>query len=117
MKSPVSFVAVFVNKTQRLSPFRYRAIFEMSALELLAESRLPRTKELLDERRLCRLVSAGSLGLRPLARAKRFKMSVRETTPDRRPDMLAPGRAEANTVGVEARGVNDGVACGEVDVW
>jgi len=65
----------------------YLKPFETSTLELLAESRLPLTSEALLERRLCRLVSLGSFGLRPLARAKRFRTSVKETTPDKRPDI------------------------------
>lgn len=48
---------------------------------------------------LCRLVASGSCGVRPLARAKRFRISVRLTTPERRPDMLAPGIADAEMDG------------------
>lgn len=58
--------------------------------------------ELLLRRRLLRL-SAGSAGLSPLARACRFNMSVRLTTPTRRPESRAPGSAEAGMAG--ARGV------------
>ena len=65
----------------------YLKPFETSTLELLAESRLPLTSEALLERRLCLRVSLGSLGLRPLARANRFRTSVKETTPDKRPDI------------------------------
>lgn len=57
----------------------------------------PWLEELLRRRRL--RDSAGSAGLRPLARACRFKMSVRLTTPTSRPDSLAPGRAEAGMDG------------------
>ena len=90
----------------------YRIIFETSTLELLAESKLPLISEELLDRRRCRLVSAGSFGWRPLARAKRFRTSVRDTTPDKRPDILAPGSEEADTDGEAEAGMNDGVACG-----
>ena len=90
--------------------------FETSRLELLAESKLPRTIELLLERRLRRLISLGSDGWRPLARANRFRTSVSDTTPERRPDMCAPGRATAETEGEAAIGENEGVACGEDEV-
>lgn len=56
----------------------------------LTLSMLGRTLELLLCLRL-RLVSSGSPGDNPLALAKRFKMSVRDTTPESRPLMLAPG--------------------------
>ncbi len=77
----------------------------MSALELLPESRLGRI-ELLLLRRLCFLVSFGSFGLRPLARAERFRTSVRDTTPDSFPDIRSPGRdaAEIEGLGVMANG-------------
>jgi hypothetical protein len=52
--------------------------------------------------------SSGSAGLRPLARACRFKISVRLTTPTKRPDSRAPGSEDA---GIE--GANGGVAVGE----
>ena len=69
--------------------------------------------------RRARRASSGSLGCRPLARAKRFRMSVRLTTPLRRPDMCCPGRADAETEGVDERGWNGGVDCGreEVERW
>ena len=44
-------------------------------------------------------------------------MSVRETTPDKRPDMWAPGRVEADTDGVEDEGMNGGLACRTEEVW
>ncbi len=71
----------------------------MSDIELLPESRLGRI-ELLLLRRLCLLVSLGSLGLRPLARAKRLSTSVRDTTPDSFPDIRSPGRAAAEMEGL-----------------
>lgn len=43
--------------------------------------------------------SAGSAGLRPLARACKFKISVKLTTPTRRPDKRAPGSDEAGIEG------------------
>lgn len=46
--------------------------------------------------------SAGSAGLKPLARACKFKISVKLTTPTRRPDKRAPGRDGAGIEG--ARG-------------
>lgn len=64
-------------------------------------SMLGRTLELL----LClrrRRVSSGSPGCSPLARAKRFKISVNDTTPDSLPLMIAPGScpAEIDTPGL-----------------
>jgi hypothetical protein len=69
-----------------------------STLSLLALSKLRLTLLLL-LLLLARLVSAGSCGLSPLALANRFRISVRLTTPDRRPDMLAPGMATAEMAG------------------
>jgi hypothetical protein len=51
---------------------------------------------LLLRRRRARM-SAGSLGRRPVVFAKRLRISVSETTPIRRPDKCAPGRADAGT--------------------
>ena len=48
--------------------------------------------ELLRRRRL--RDSAGSAGFSPLARACKFRMSVKLTTPTSRPDSRAPSRAE-----------------------
>jgi hypothetical protein len=47
-------------------------------------------------RRRCRRDSVTSSGFRPLARANRFRMSVRLTTPLSRPEML-PGMLDAVT--------------------
>ena len=58
---------------------------------------LPLAMELLLLRRLCRLVSSGSRGWSPVALAKRFSISVRETTPERWPDMCTPGMVGADT--------------------
>lgn len=69
-----------------------------STLEFRAESILGRT-ELLELRRLRALDSFGLRGLRPDWRAKRFKMSVSEITPVKRPDIRAPGKAAAETAG------------------
>lgn len=52
--------------------------------------------------------SFGLEGLRPDWRAKRFKTSVRETTPVRRPDRRAPGMAAAEIADVGRLEVNDG---------
>ena len=95
---------------ERVDGTTYRAPLEISTLELRAESRLPRTRELLLERRRCLLVSAGSFGLRPLALAKRFRISVKETTPDKRPDMCVPGKEDAETEGEAEVAVKEGVA-------
>lgn len=46
--------------------------------------------------------SAGSAGLRPVARACKLRISVKLTTPTRRPDRRAPGKEEAGIEG--ARG-------------
>lgn len=48
--------------------------------------------------RLYRLISVGSTGCNPLVLANRFRISVRLTTPDRRPERLAPGIADAEIV-------------------
>ena len=70
----------------------------MSMLEPLAESMLGRMDEL--ELRLRRdRLSLGLNGLRPDWRAKRFRTSVNEITPVSRPEIRAPGRAEAETAG------------------
>lgn len=70
----------------------------MSILDPLAESILGLI-ELLELRRLRSLWSLGLKGFNPDWRPKRFKMSVRETTPVRRPEILAPGREAAETAG------------------
>ena len=58
---------------------------ELSRLkELRTESMLARTEEELLRRRLLR-ASEGSVGFKPLARAKMLRTSVKETTPERRP--------------------------------
>lgn len=49
-------------------------------------------------RRLSRW-SFGLNGCNPLCLAKRFRISVREMTPVKRPEILAPGRAAAETAG------------------
>jgi hypothetical protein len=59
-------------------------------------SMLGRRELELERRRLWRS-SSGSLGDRPLARAKRFRTSVKLITPDRRPLMFWPGSAAAVT--------------------
>lgn len=66
--------------------------------------------ELLLRRRRLRL-SAGSAGLSPLARACRFNISVRLTTPTKRPESRAPGRAEAGMDGATACDSPAGAAC------
>jgi hypothetical protein len=48
-------------------------------------------------RRRCILASLGSDVTNPEDRAKRFKISVRETTPLSRPDKTCPGSADADT--------------------
>lgn len=68
----------------------------MSTLEPLAESMLGLI-ELLELRRLRERWSFGLRGCRPDWRAKRFKISVNEMTPVRRPEIRAPGRAAADT--------------------
>ena len=53
---------------------------------------------LLLDAELSRLLrSPGSPGLSPDARANRFSTSVKLTTPLRRPEMFAPGKAAAGT--------------------
>jgi hypothetical protein len=64
-------------------------------LSLRPLSTLRRTLLLLLRRR--RRDSPGSIGFSPLARANRFSVSVRLTTPLSRPEMLAPGMLAAVT--------------------
>ncbi len=59
-------------------------------------SRLGRT-ELLELLLLLALCSDGSDGFKPVDLAKRFRTSVRETTPVKRPERCAPGSAAAGT--------------------
>lgn len=89
----------------------YRLILAVltSRLELLAESRLPLIMLLLELLLLCRRLSSGSVGCKPDALAKRFKISVRLTTPAKRPPMFAPGSAEAETEGELLRGRKGGL--------
>jgi len=68
------------------------------ALGLRPSSPLFRTLLLLDRLRPFR-ISLGSVGLRPLARAKRLRTSVRLMTPTRCPLILAPGIALAEIEG------------------
>lgn len=60
--------------------------------------------------------SLGSPGLRPLARANRFRISVSETTPTRRPESRAPGREEAG-IEVETGDGRDVVPAGDDADW
>ena len=88
-----------------------------STLELLAESKLPLIIELLLLLLLCLLLSSGSVGCKPEARAKRFRISVKLTTPANLPAMFAPGSVEAETDGVLLSGVNGGLDCGREARW
>jgi hypothetical protein len=63
-------------------------------------------EELLLRRRL--RTSSGSMGERPVARAKRLRISVRLTTPDSRPLMPDPGNWEDGTLTVGVTGVYGG---------
>lgn len=92
----------------------YRLILAVltSKLELLAESKLPRIILLLELLRRCLLLSSGSVGCKPDALAKRFRISVRLTTPASLPPMLAPGIADAETEGLLLRGRKGGFDCG-----
>ena len=58
-----------------------------------------RLTELLDDLRLLNLISLGSAVSKPPALANSIKISVRLTTPTRRPLILAPGSALADTDG------------------
>lgn len=89
----------------------------ISALELLAESKLPLSMELLLLLRLCLLRSSGSVGCRPEALAKRFKISVKLTTPANLPAIFAPGSADAEMDGVLLRGRKGGLDCGREERW
>lgn len=63
--------------------------------------------ELLELRRRRRRSSDGSNGFRPDCLANKLSMSVSDTTPVRRPEICAPGRAAAETDG------NDGAREGD----
>jgi len=78
----------------------------MSILVPLMESMLGRM-ELLELRRLRSRWSLGLKGFRPDWRPKRFRISVKETTPVSRPEILAPGIEAAETAG---KAVSDGDA-------
>ena len=52
-------------------------------------------------------LSLGLKGLRPDWRAKRFRISVNEITPVNRPEIRAPGKAEAETAGNAADNAGD----------
>lgn len=67
-------------------------------------------------RRRLRL-SFGSAGLRPLARAYRFRISVSETTPTRRPERRAPGSEEAGIEVEIGDGMDDDAAGDEEAGW
>lgn len=60
--------------------------------------------ELLELPLRCLLASSGLVGCSPLARANKFNISVRLTTPESRPDMCSPGSADAETEGVMDKG-------------
>jgi hypothetical protein len=74
-----------------------------STLEPLVESMLGLSIlgliELLELLRLCARWSLGLKGFSPLCLAKRFRISVSEITPVKRPEILAPGNAAADTAG------------------
>jgi len=57
--------------------------------------------EILELRLLLDLSSLGSDGCRPDCLANRLRTSVRETTPVSRPEIPAPGTADADTAGNE----------------
>lgn len=113
------------SQTRRESPcgFRNRRSYRLilavltSKLELLAESRLPLIILLLELLRRCLLRLSGSVGCKPDARAKRFKISVRLTTPANCPPIFAPGSAEAETEGVLLRDRKGGFDCGREERW
>lgn len=93
-------------------------LFTLLTLELLTLSPLPLTTPtllLLDLLRIL-LLSSGSVGCRPLALAKRFRISVRLTTPANLP-ACAPGRADAEMEGVALRGRKGGWDCGIEERW
>lgn len=70
--------------------------------------------ELLELLLLLARCSDGSDGLRPLDFAKRFKISVSDTTPVRRPERCAPGSAAAGT-DEEKPGLGSGEGGTDVD--
>ena len=86
-------------------------IYRAYRIPLLALSSLPLNPptpvallELLELPLRCLLASSGLVGCSPLARANKFNMSVRLTTPESRPDMCRPGSADAETEGVVDKG-------------
>lgn len=84
---------------------------------LLSPSRLGRT-ELLELRRRRARCSPGSVGCRPLDRAKTFRMSVSEMTPVSLPERCAPGIAAAGTEDDgEKMGFESGRGDGGAEDW
>lgn len=63
--------------------------------------------EELELRRRRDRLSLGLKGLRPDWRAKRLRISVNEMTPVNRPEIRAPGRADAETAGKIAPSAGD----------
>jgi len=82
----------------------------MSKLDPLADSSILGRKEELELRLRLSLWSFVGAGLSPDWRANKFKISVKEITPVKRPDMRAPGSAEAETADTGKAPANDGEA-------
>jgi len=91
----IDYIPPRLNSSRPVSPLRRTFILDAELLRRLRRD------------------SAGSAGLRPLARACRFKISVRLTTPTSLPDRRAPGTADAGTEGVRVgvRPADDEWAC------
>ena len=110
--APYLMHAVMLSSSQSNHPFVELPLLDSSplglnvlpVLPLETLGRCPRSILLLTLLELLRLrrilISLGSATFRtPLMRAKRINMSVSDTTPTSRPDMRAPGSAEADMEG------------------
>lgn len=93
-------------------PFWFPSHLLLSTLVLPPPSRFGLT-ELLELRLRRARCSEGSAGWRPLDFANRFRMSVSDTTPERRPDICDPGSAALGTADMLWPGRGD---CGPDDV-
>ena len=83
-------------KSDELKPPLLIPVHLLISADVLPPSKLGRT-ELLELRLRLARCSDGSVGRRPLDLANRFRISVKDTTPDSLPEMFDPGRALLGT--------------------
>ena len=82
----------------------------ISKLDPRADSSMLGLREELELRLRLSLWSLVDAGWRPDCRANKFRTSVRDITPVKRPDMRAPGSAEAETAVTGKTPASDGEA-------